>query len=247
MRLSVLNAMVWRLIAEVFRRHSPQHQFSVFESHPGISARGRLHLVLRSENRPLDRCRQVIFNLGGPSGTMDLVHRSDIPGESFPFAQWLIERDPMEPVDSISRCFGLKVPSSIGPASPTTISARVLASALARESLARKPLRVTCGWVDTSGGSGHPAWVSLISIAGQALDGIQLGSRVVALHESALDETPLMTADAAPIVIVDLELGDMLLASGQQAVERIRLPAEFAANGRRAGPLAERCLAHLNR
>ena len=247
MRLSVLNAMVWRLIAEVLRRHSPQHQFSIFESHPGISARGRLHLVLRLDNRSFERCSQVIFNLGGPSGTMDFVNGSGSPRCDMPFAVWLLDRDPIEVVDTITRGLGLKVPESIGASSPPTIAARVLADSLARESLARGALRVTSGWVDTSYGSCQPGWVSFMPVASRALDTTQLGSRVVALHDATSDEAPLMDIDAAPLAIIDLDDGKVLLVSGQSTIAHINLPTEYASNGRRVGPLSDRLLAHLNR
>lgn len=247
MRLSVLNAMVWRLVAEVFRRHSPQHRFSIFESHPGISARGRLHLVLRADDSPLDRCRQVVFNLGGPSGTMDLMPVSGGAVESVPFAQWLLDRDPIEVVDAITRGLGLKVPSSIGPSSPATVAARVLSESLTRESLARKPLGVTSGWVDSSIASGHPAWMALLPSAGAVDDGSRIGSPFVALHEATADESPLMSIGEAPIAIVNLDGGDAALTLGQSVVTNIHLPSEFAASGRRIGPLADRLLAHLSR
>jgi hypothetical protein len=258
MRLSVLNAMVWRLIAEVLRRHSPQHHFAVFESHPGMSARGCLHLALHHDGRPPDGYAQVIFNLGGPTGTMDLVQTTTGPERSIPFAEWMLERDPLEVVDAISRGLGLKVPALIGSSSAPTIAARVLAASLVRESLARQPLRITSGWVDTSGGSSSPAWTAWMPSADEthpnnrrAFDqwspGMRRGSQIVALHEAPADETPLMDIGLAPIAIIDLTQAKVVLGSAKQVAAHIDLPAEFAANGRRIGPLADRLLGHLGR
>lgn len=259
MRLSILNAIVWRAISEIHRRHSPGHRFAVFESHPGISARGRLHLVLLGTDQPVTRCAQAIFNLGGPSGTVDIAHANGAREEGLPLARPMLEGDPVEAVDAIGRGLGLRKPPALGPSSAPTIAVRLIADVLARESLARRPLRVTSGWVDTSFGCSNPAWTSLLpaaiddDVAGRipAVNdwhrGLITGGHLVALHEASRDETPLMACDERPLAIVDIVHGRMALAKGPGTPELIDLQGVFAANGRRLAALAETVLLHLGR
>ena len=56
-----------------------------------------------------------------------------------------------------------------------------------------------------------------------------------------------MDIGLAPIAIIDLTQAKVVLAAAKQVATHIDLPAEFAANGRRIGPLADRLLGHLGR
>jgi len=68
-RHGLVLGVAWRLLTELFRRYSAEHDLRLLLTHPGISQFGQLRLLLKPRARYVESCIQLVLNLGGPTGT----------------------------------------------------------------------------------------------------------------------------------------------------------------------------------
>lgn len=256
MRLSVLNAVVWKAIAELFRRHCAHHRLYLGESHPGSSVRGRLHVRINPPNGTAFGGREVIFNLGGPSGTYDIRDGQGQLRLGGNFLALMLDGDPVDLLDTLDRALELRTPMPLPASTAQTLAVRLIAQVMAQEFLAKSPLRATMGWFDHNGEAGPLTWALIPDMpsGGTPKDLNAMASRApydpvsqrVAIHH-APDEAPLQSVDQAPIALVDIKSGLLHLVRGTSTVSSIDLTHAYQAADSRLGTEVARVLAHLGR
>ncbi len=256
MRLSVLNAIVWRIVAEIFRRHAHQHSLYLLESHPGASLRGRLHVRRGTYPAASETDPEIIFNLGGPAGTFEIVQPGNFEGPRQDFVVPMLEGDPIELLDRIDRGLGLHTPTALPKSTPGTLAVRLVAEVMAHESLARIPLRATMGWFDHNGYEGPLPWTKVVRPDAQVHSQDQSApslkaafndvGHLLAIHAAPHDEM-LTDPDNQRYAIVDVRKGELNLAQSAKVGSSIDLMQAYQSNGRRLGSIVDRILSHLNR
>jgi hypothetical protein len=73
LRPSVVLAVAWRLLTELFRRHHASHDLRLLRSHPGSSMAGRMAMYVDLRGGDLFGCTRLTLNLGGPTGTFEVT------------------------------------------------------------------------------------------------------------------------------------------------------------------------------
>lgn len=256
-RLTVLQAMAWRVVAELYRRHATAQALSLLEMHPGSSMWGQLRLMVGPCDGRSAEPASISFNFGGPSGTCEVRRDgAEVLGQ-FDYVTPMLNGDPAEVVNRLESSLGLKTPAKIPPSSAAVLGVRLVADALGREWLARTTLRATLGWVDSSIACCVPEWTKacgadLTTLGPQVSSGAmpwqeahaQL-SGLVALHDTQ-DGAPLLHADR-PFAALDLTQGLVALGQPGKAVRRIALKERYQADERRLGTLVDELLKHLGR
>lgn len=256
-RLTVLQALAWRLVAELYRRHAAAQTLSLLEMHPGISMWGQLRLIVGPSDARSAEPASITFNFGGPSGTCEVRRGgAEVLGQ-FDYVSPMLNGDPAEVVDRLESSLGLKAPAKIPPSSAAVLGVRLVADALGREWLARTTLRATLGWVDSSMACWVPDWTKAFgadltklgpqvsSDAMPSQDAHAQLSGLVALHDTT-DGAPLLHADR-PYAAIDLNQGRVALGKPGKAVRHIALKERYQADGRRLGPVVDELLKHLGR
>lgn len=201
-RITLVSALSWRAIAELFRRYHPAYSLRVTQIHPGISTRGTLELT--SVTSEMTGPARLTFNLGGPSGTYR-VHRShsqfrpDGAGpQDLEFARPMLSGDPSSVIDEIAAAWGL--PRAIDPlvsSSKTTITIRVIAGLMERLVFARESWRTTAGFCgNDAAGDMVPDWLAALGVdealRRRALEGADLNAmagltRYILVHQCLED------------------------------------------------------------
>ncbi len=260
MRLPVLNAIVWKVIAELFRRHAADRPMRLVETHPGISLRGCLHVqVAPGDPAALapDEWPEVTFYLGGQEpGTYEVFTHPGAPRPGGNFVEPMLEGDPVGLLDTLDRFLGLRTPAQLPPSTPQVLAVRLIAQVLAQESFARVPLRATMGRFNHNGESGLLPWTQLPGIdsggvppavtASSAPIRWDPPSQRVAIH-AAPQEGMLQAVSADPFAVVDSTTGELHLMQGHKVVRSDGLAPAYQAAGSRLGGEVARVLAHLGR
>lgn len=256
-RYSVLQALAWRVVAELYRRHAAVQTLSLLEQHPGTSIRGQLRLLAGASAARLAEPASVTFNFGGPSGTCEVRRGGAEVLAEYDFVSPMLHGDPADAVDRLENSLGLHRPAKLPPSTSAVLCARVVSDALSREWLSRKTLRATLGWVDSSMGCRVPDWTKvfgadLTKLGPKVSDGsmpwqegqAQVGG-LVALHD-AEDEAPLLSSDRA-FAAFDLTQGIIALGAPGHSTRRIELAGRYQTDSRRLGPVTDEVLRHLGR
>jgi len=261
MRITILSAVVWRIIAELMRRHEKKHDIKVLQVHPGISIRGCYHVLF---DAPLDRLGDatiLILNLGGPSGTYS-IRRKGVP-ESKRESDFFFEMlggDAVAFLDRIDGDLGLKTSKKLPPSTPPVLVARTIATCL--EELALSPLRMrtTSAWVDASANGPYiAAWTryflpdaAKLKAQGESGElsfakGYSKLCRFVALHPCGHSEDLALgeTHEQQPLALFDFQTGRVLLIRENNLVGEIDLPSDYEKEGRTLRPICFRLRRHL--
>ena len=256
LRFSVLSAITWRVIAELFRRHSAAHPLSIQETHPGISVRGRLHVLLDRDSVELWSWPRVAFNLGGPSGTYE------VSGDPVDYATAFLTRDPRDVIDEIGRALGLAAPKHLPAATNPTLAVRLIADTLERVALAPGALRATAALYSAHFGCRVPTWAAFAGVDVDSLnrqansppsgerDAFLELRHLFLIHETDSNgsgEGPLDDLNKQPAVLVDLRKAEALLIASDHSTTRLDIRAAYESNGRRLASAVEAVLKHLGR
>lgn len=245
LRLTLVSALAWRVVAELFRRYDRTADLHILEVHPGISMRGSLWVA---HGNPFDPdCSVLRLNLGGPSGTFEITRRVDsatVPSETLSgeFAQAMLMVDPAVVVDSIAEAWGLAAPRKPLPAStPATTTLRVIAGLLERLVFDRVAWRTTAGYCDASVGSLAPGWLDALGeCSAAAARGSSPDIRVVLpltryilLHQAINGVEICRTLADVPGTAIALNLnGTATVLTRHGTGERIDLAARYQELGR---------------
>lgn len=253
-RASILRALAWQAMTELWRRHSARRSLTVLESHPGTSIEGQLHLLLDWSPSRLMGSTGLVFNIGGPAGTCHVQHEGQDVVEPVDFVTPLLSTAPSSFVDRLEREMGLTPAPALPPSTPAVLVARMLAAALASHCLTTRPLSVTMGWADMSVCPTAPLWTRVFDPSGPELteqvnagklrwaDAVERLGHLSALHQDT-GNGPMLDAES-PFVAVDWRAGMMVLG-GESSAERINLMSGYQQAGRTLSPLVARALAHL--
>jgi len=256
-RFGVIQAVAWKIVAELFRRHAASHDLRLLETHPGASMRGQLSLLTGRPTAGGAEPASIMFNFGGPSCTCDVRAAGSTVVAELDFVSPMLKQDPIETIDRLEGHLGLRRPESLPPSTAGVLAVRTLSAVLSHEWLARTSLRVTSAWVDASVSCAVPKWtrvfsVDLTDLAGQVnrgavpwQDAHAQTHRFLAIHE-ALDEGPMLEPDR-PFVALDLTDGALVFAGPGLSPRRTDLSVAYQTAGRRLGPIVDAVLAHLGR
>lgn len=253
-RPSILRALAWQVVAELWRRHGARRSFTVLETHPAVSIEGQLRLLLDWTPANAMGSTGLAFNIGGPAGTCHVQSRGQDVGEALDYVTPLLSTAPSGFVDRLEREMGLTSVPALPQSTPAVLVARTLAAALASQCLTTRPLSVTMGWVDMSAGSQVPRWTQVFDPGAPELskqvaagelsweDAVERVGHLSALHRDT-GNGPLLDADT-PFVGFDWRAGVMVLG-GTPSAERISLMSAYQHAVRTLSPLVSRALVHL--
>jgi len=191
-RMTLVSALAWRCIAELFRRYGSRHRLTVHQVHPGSSLRGQL--VIIAGGCPGPGQPALAFNLGSDSGTYDVIRRVDgMPaGERHPargvFATGMLDSEPEGVIADIARCWGLPAVTGALPSTDkVSITPRVIAGLLERKVFEPRVWRTTSAYSDSSAvGPMVSSWYEVFEAAKHE-EASRL-SRYVLLHRAEDDE-----------------------------------------------------------
>lgn len=243
-RWSVLSAVAWRVVAELYRRHAHEHELRIHHIHPGLSAWGILRLqdgVAGESERP-----HIDISLGGgDNGSVSVRPWREV--ETPPLERWqdrnivrelIAARDPKSVVDDVAESAGLRVDQPVPASTPSVLAVRVIAEMLERRSLSRQTLRASSGFQD----SADPiitTWARAAPTIHEPLGQVphatlrecQLANRIWALHSSLEHEGPAGDDLPRGSVVFDLRDGSLWPASSPR--ERVALTALYEKHDRR--------------
>ena len=255
LRQPVLNAMAWRIVAELYRRYAVRHRLTLQETHPGLSLPGQLRLLLGPSGPRPCAVPKLLLNLGGPAGTYALEGVPGVSGEPRDFVTAMLGGDPREFVDGLCRELGLAVPQSLPKSIPSVLAVRTIAEVFARASFAPGSLRATCACVDTDIGSYVCAWAAAVGVDVRKHDAASRRQRpdphlvaghLFAMHEAMHGDGPLEVAEG-DFVVCDLARGVLHLMHGTQRYASRDLATLYVENARRLAGAADVALKHLGR
>lgn len=251
LRMTLLSACAWRLIAELARRHSTSHVLHVVQFHPGLSVRGCIGISIEAGDQEREtfvhQGRFVTLNLGGPEpGTV----------EGIDFVAGLLGKDPAATVDRVGSLLGLRFAGQLPESTSQAVACRVIAEALARCIFDRMSYRTTSAWSDYSDGVMLGAWAQRFDALGskgfgevakrvsagdvRASDQRRL-SRLVAVHRCD-DADNVMLGDDQDALLVDLHSSEAIVTRDGRSVLKANLLALYVASGRQLDPV----MAHLD-
>lgn len=242
-RVTLVSALAWRVVAELFRRYQGRFDLRVLEVHPGISVRGALYVTARSRNG--ERTAVLSLNLGGPSGTYTVLQRVDgLPlgadGSSvIEFAAPMLNMNPIAVVDQIAAAWGL--PKSVGripPSNPSTIVARTIAGILESLVFRRESWRTTAGFCGNSAiGPMVPDWTAALGASettirraanGRDVNAADFLTRYVLLHRCNGDSMCLRLDDLEGSAwAFCMASGTAVRLTSQGADRTVKLPLRF--------------------
>jgi hypothetical protein len=258
-RITVLSAIAWRIIAELMRRHAGQREVRVLEFHPGISMYGAMRLTFDANGQDTEGGMSLTLYLGGPSGTWEVRRKADhasTRGDDFFFR--MLSDDPAELIDEMGQALGLVAPKKLGASTSPALVATLISRFLESRMLSRESFRTTHGWYDFSKGCGVQKWTRHFGVDVTAANAaLESGNRqaisvfedvwsFIALFECRSDPSPLADEGRFPVVLLDLRAARMLLVKNGKVTEVIDVKAAYVTAGRRFDGLLQTISTHLS-
>lgn len=246
-RHALVLAVAWRLLTELFRRHSAKHDLRLLRTHPGNSHFGQLRLLLNPTVGYVQTCLQLVLNLGGPTGTyVVLVNGNETARGDF-LAPGLAGQLPTL-LNEVEAAMMLRAPISLPTSTPPVLSMRVVAEILTSVWLDRQDYGLETAWFDWSGGPRVQPWASHFGVDVVRLQA-DLDSGKVEWEEVFLQLTDLfrlgVTKDGAlcdPSLVVDMRAGVITSLNGDRPGEPFYLTQCYEEHDRRLEPLVAELL-----
>lgn len=241
-RITLISALSWRAIAELFRRYQPAYDLRVTQVHPGISIRGALELEIITSDKA--EPAKLSFNLGGPSGTCGVIRSLSPHGpeqQVVEFARPMLSGDPSFVIDQLAAACGLpSVVVPIPPSSKTTITIRVIAGLMERLVFHRESWRTTAGFcANDAAGNMVPDWLSALGVdetvrrqASETADSDAIAtlSRRILVHRSPSDAPCLhLTGLRGTAWAFDLASGIATVLTAEGPGQQVALPSQYMA------------------
>lgn len=158
LRYPIRNAIAWRIMTELLRRHHGRHKLRLLILHPsgGLSRQLALYTAAETGPQPTDFWRRLCeislidSTIHGLASAQGAQHQAGTLDLDFPVNT--LFQDPKEVVDRVEGAVRLQATHSAGlpPTTPAVLGCRLIA-ALERNALSRDEIDVDCGWVDTAG------------------------------------------------------------------------------------------------
>lgn len=191
-RMTVVSALAWRCIAELFRRYGSRCRLKIHQVHPGSSLRGQLVVTAGDGFEP--SVPALAFNLGGHSGTFEVMRRVDgtpcnereqARGQ---FAAGMLGPEPESVIAAIEQSWGLPLATgTLPPTEKASITPRVIAGLLERKVVEPRVWRTTSAYADSSAvGPMISSWHEVFGAAKN--ENASRLSRYVLLHRADDDE-----------------------------------------------------------
>ena len=250
LRPGLTLAATWRVLTELWRRHSAAHDLRLLHTHPGVSQRGQLCMLLNpSVGRVMD-CPRLELNLGGPTGTFE-IHATGKVKTKGDFLWSVLTDDLALLLERMERQMSLRTPSVLPVSTAPVLVMRLVAELLTTTCLDRYGLVVETGWMDWSGGVSVMPWTEYFGrrprqIQAQ-LDNSELDWQREYLDVSGLLRIAPATSEAASQVecLMDMQTGKVLLIAQGKIVEAVDVIQAYAAAGRRLEPFVAPLLVAL--
>lgn len=152
-RHQLVDAVTWKIIAELMRRHAQQSQLRVFETHPGGGQYDCLDLRQGYENLH----GKHLCDFHGKGNHLHIwideqSHLFEWRGNDDYISTFLELQDPKILIDEIEKQIGLldRSEKSIPATTPPVLVYRIISETLQRFIFSRDWLLVECGWFDSS-------------------------------------------------------------------------------------------------
>jgi hypothetical protein len=188
--LSVIEAASWRLASELVRRHPDQ--LKLIRSHPGGGQYDCLTIwSIAHPHRTIQLNRLGRIHMHGPSAT-ELADWSPTDWADY------LAADPRQFLERLERAAGLPTPGSPPPATPTTLTYRVLAAIAVSGFKSVHPVTIEQGYIDSSGGSGPNRRLDAFPI-----DSDRLVGRGDDLFQEARYRFWMVVRDGRPLIAID--------------------------------------------
>lgn len=236
-RMTLVSALAWRCIAELFRRYGSRHRLMIHQVHPGSSLRGQLVIIAGGGTNPGQPA--LALNLGGDSGTYEVIRRVDgmpvdqrHPARGL-FASGMLGSEPESVVAEISRSWGLPAVTGVMPPTDKAfIAVRVIAGLLERKVPEPRVWRTTSAYADSS--AVGPMLSSWHEVFGDAKHGdASRLSRYVLLHRADDDEMVRERDGIGGVAwCFDLAAATAVSLSASAVGVRLDLMAEYQRCGR---------------
>lgn len=152
-RYQLIDAVTWKIVAELMRRHCHSSELRVFETHPGGGQYDCLSLRKGYDN--LNGTHLCDFHAKGIHIHLKIgdFHRIfEWRGHDDYISAFLKLQDPKPLIDELEKQLQLPDMSSrkIPPTTPPVLIYRIISEILQRYVFAREMLFVECGWYDSS-------------------------------------------------------------------------------------------------
>lgn len=159
-RPQLTQAVTWRIIAELFRRHHTNLRLHLIETYAGggqydclslyLSRKDFIDTLLCHFNLPTSHFH--VFDAYQPPRLAE----SDLawPDGNDYVQAYLTRDDPNDIVDGIEGVLGLPVVYQRSPITPAVLTLQIIAGLMDRLALSHDALWIRCGWYDSSGDEG---------------------------------------------------------------------------------------------
>lgn len=250
LRPGLALAVTWRVLTELWRRHHTTHNLRLLETHPGVSERGQLCLLVNPRPGQVMDCPRLVLNLGGPTGTFQVLASGQVQAEGRYLWPFLTE-NPVLVVDRLERHLGLNAPPSLPASTPQVLMMRLIAELLSAACLDRDGLGVETAWMDWSGGVSVRPWAAYfghdVRSLQSGLDSGQIEWQAAYLNVSGLLRLAPIQDEHPPTTecLMDLHSSKVLMIQRGKTLETVDVPRAYLQANRRLEPLAARLIVAL--
>lgn len=251
-RHSLVLAVAWRLLTELFRRHATDHELRLIQTHPGTSRFGQLKLLINPRVGHIHTSTQLVLNLRGETGTYE-VFANGFESSHGDFLTPALSGDLGAVLDRVEAAIGLRAPAQLPPSTPAVLAMRTTAELLATSWLDRQVYGIETAWFDWSGGVRVQQWATHFGVAvgtlQAGLDSGHLGWEEVFLEVSHLFRVVAQKDGdlSGRSLVVDMKEGVITSFDGGKLRKSLALLPAYKQNGGRLEPLAAELLIELRR
>lgn len=244
-RTTAIFAVIWRLAAELIRRHAHTNPLFVWQFHPGASQRGAIAIGRRRHPFARQEFPELIIYVGG--SRPGAIERTDPNGLSMQLGNLLdrfLQNDTKETVDEMERHLDLTPTRGAAATTPAGLVCRLIAMFLERAVFARQSFRTTFGYVDTSAGAVLADWVAGdkpdLDTEAKCIKAFKRHGSYVLLHQCSFDGDPVTTFGEllSRAVIFDLTNSDALVVDPTGSLQRRRLIEDYQRLGNEPQPIS---------
>jgi len=251
-RHSLVLSVAWRLLTELYRRHSADHHLCLMRVHPGNSQYGQLKLLVNPKVGFVQTCTQLVLNLGGPVGTYELMSNG-VEAARGDFLTPALIGHLTDALGQLEESMGLRAPLKLPTSTKPVLTMRLVAELLTSSWLDRQEYGIETAWFDWSGGARVQPWSSHFGVDVARLQaGLEcgnLGWEEVFMEVSHLFRLGTMKdgdlCDGS--LVVNMKTGVVTSFAGNQVGKSFALQPAYRKHGSRLEPLVAELLIELRR
>lgn len=243
-------SVAWRLLTELYRRHSADHQFRLMRTHPGISVAGQLRLLVNPGEETVHSCTQLVLNLGGQTGTYEVQVNGTQSGRG-DFLMRALAGQFLAVVHELETAIGFRAPERLPPSTRPVFAMRLVAEVLTATWLDRQEYGIETVWFDSSGGARVQPWAVALGVDVRELEsGMESGRlsweavywqvsglfRLGSIHDGSV---------SAKAWAFDMDQGIAVKLDGNRPTQSIDIQNSYVKHGRQLELSAAMLLADL--